>query len=352
MKTGFSKRILLVVIFTFLVVPLVFSNEMVSTVAVNGSSKYMLWAFILGGLSALSLVLGSILGILWQPNPRLTAGFTAFGAGALLAALSVELIAPTVQEFVGDKNGALLNGTTGHNSYLEFVFLISGCVLGGVAFFFLNEALNSKGGYLRKASTTISYLNHKKRNRYKIALTRLSKIKLLRSIPPSHMDVLVQHLRHTHVRAGRTLFKKGDSLTKLYLIESGEVETFRDGELLGVLKEGSLVGESALLTNEQATFNAIALTDLKLFELSFNDFNVIHKSCPELQTIIETESKHELMHDIAAGNGENSHENAQVWAKKASQQLHRTSYVPSQTEINHEAEKQTSAPLSIWLGIF
>lgn len=352
MKTGFNKRILLIVIFTFIVIPFVYSNEIASTSAVNGSSKYMLWAFILGGLSALSLVLGSILGIIWQPSPRITAAFTAFGAGALLAALSVELIAPTVQEFVGDKNGALLNGTVGHNSYLEFIFLIGGCILGGIAFFLLNEALNSKGGYLRKVSTTISYLNHKKRNRYKIALTRLSKIKLLRSIPPSHMDVLVQHLRHTHIRAGRTLFKKGDTLTKLYLIESGEVETFRDGELIGVLKEGHLVGESAMLTNEQATFNAIALSDLKLFELSFNDFNTIHKSCPELQAIIERESKQELVHDIGSGNGEKGHISAQVWAEKASQQLHRTSYLPNQTEINNEAEKHTSAPLSIWLGIF
>jgi len=100
-------------------------------------------------------------------------------------------------------------------------------------------------------------------------------------------------LRHTYVRAGRPLFKKGDTLTKLYLIESGEVETFREGELIGVLKEGSMIGETALLTHDQISFNAIALTDLKLFELTHNDFNIIHKSCPELQEIIENESKQE-----------------------------------------------------------
>jgi len=97
MRTKLGKQHLLVLLLTILFVPFAFSNTNATPVAVDGSSKYILWSFLLGGLSALSLVLGSILGIIWQPNPRITAAFTAFGAGALIAALSVELIAPTVQ---------------------------------------------------------------------------------------------------------------------------------------------------------------------------------------------------------------------------------------------------------------
>jgi len=328
-----------------------FSNNLTQIVAVDYTTKYMFWAFLLGGLSAISLVLGSALGIIWQPSPRVTAAFTAFGAGALLAALSVELIAPTVQEFV-EQSKESLAGTSGHNSSLEFIFLLGGCTLGGIAFYFLNEALNSKGGYLRKVSTTISHFNHKRRDRYHIALKRLSKIKLFRSIPPSHMDVLVQHLRHVHIHAGRSLFKEGDSITRLLIIESGEVETFQDGKLLGVLKQGSLIGELSMLSHHPAAYDAIALTELKVFELSQNDFHLIHESCPELQAIIENESKNELMQDISSHNGEKNHENARVWAQKASHHLHKTTYIPNQTEINQDAKKHGAAPLSIWLGIF
>jgi len=346
-----KKQLLVLFLLICLFSSSIFANEIAPTVDVNGTSKFMFWAFLLGGLSAISLVLGSALGLIWQPSPRVIAGFTAFGAGALLAALSVELIAPTVQEFVEQSKGSLA-GTKGHNSSLEFIFLLGGCTLGGITFYFLNEALNSKGGYLRKVSTTISHFNRKRRDRYHLALKRLSKIKLFRSIPPSHMDILVQHLRHVHVHAGRALFKEGDTIRRLYIIESGEVETYQDGKLINILKDGSIIGESAMLSHHPATYDAIALTELKMFELSQNDFHVIHESCPELQTIVENESKHELMHELNNHNGVNHHEEAKVWAHKASEHLHKTAYIPTQTEINKEAEKHGAAPLSIWLGIF
>jgi hypothetical protein len=67
--------------------------------------KFAFWALLLGGMSAISLPLGSLLGLVWQPKPKLTAAFTAFGAGALLAALSIELIAPTVMDAIGETSG-------------------------------------------------------------------------------------------------------------------------------------------------------------------------------------------------------------------------------------------------------
>lgn len=72
--------------------------------------------------------------MVWQPKPLITVAFTAFGAGALLAALSVELIAPTVMEFVNEAEGGM-HGTRGHNQSLEFAYLIGGCIAGGFLFF-------------------------------------------------------------------------------------------------------------------------------------------------------------------------------------------------------------------------
>ena len=57
--------------------------------------QYLSWAVILGALSAASLPLGSLLGLNWHPSNRIIAAFTAFGGGALIAALAVELVAPT-----------------------------------------------------------------------------------------------------------------------------------------------------------------------------------------------------------------------------------------------------------------
>ena len=73
------------------------------------SLRYLIWAVTLGGLSALSLPLGSAVGLLTSPKPQIISVLQAFGAGALIAALSVELVAPTVFA-LGEHSGAAHHG--------------------------------------------------------------------------------------------------------------------------------------------------------------------------------------------------------------------------------------------------
>ena len=53
------------------------------------SSTYVLWAVALGGLSAVSLPLGSAAGLGLRPSTGFAALLAAFGAGALIAALAL-----------------------------------------------------------------------------------------------------------------------------------------------------------------------------------------------------------------------------------------------------------------------
>lgn len=123
------------------------------------TQQYASWAFVLGCVSAVSLVLGSIAGILFNPRPSVTAAMTAFGAGALLAALSVELIAPTVMSIVGEGHG----GHTGDKEHAVYTMgaLLIGCVAGGLLFSILDEMLSNRGAFMRKVSTMIGHLNPK-----------------------------------------------------------------------------------------------------------------------------------------------------------------------------------------------
>ena len=66
--------------------------------------QFLIWAIFLGGLSAASLPLGSLLGLIWSPNNRIVGVMTAFGGGALLAALAIELVAPTALDLVHAAN--------------------------------------------------------------------------------------------------------------------------------------------------------------------------------------------------------------------------------------------------------
>ena len=74
-----------------------------------------LQAFIIGLVSACSLPLGTLTSAVWQPKDRTIAILMAFGGGALLAALSIDLVSPALE--------------AGH-----FRPLAVGCILGGLAF--------------------------------------------------------------------------------------------------------------------------------------------------------------------------------------------------------------------------
>ncbi len=124
--------------------------------------KYAIWAFVIGAFVTISLPLGAIAGLTFKPGPKMTAIFTAFGAGALMAALSVELIAPTVEEIVGHINSptGMEHGKT--HAFYTMGALLVGCIGGGFLFFTLDELINSKGGFIRKVGSTINFIRSKK----------------------------------------------------------------------------------------------------------------------------------------------------------------------------------------------
>ena len=96
-------------------------------------------AFSMGIISACSLPLGTLTTLLWRPDDRSVGVLMAFGGGALLAALTIDLV-----------GSALAKG--------EFYWLAVGCVFGGALFVALDNIVNSRGGFLRKSSTVVHYL--------------------------------------------------------------------------------------------------------------------------------------------------------------------------------------------------
>ncbi len=162
------KKILLVsaAIVVFLIVGYLMWGQTSGTAEfMHPTVKYAIWAFVIGAFVTISLPLGAIAGLTFKPGPKLTAIFTAFGAGALMAALSVELIAPTVEEIVGHiKSPTGMEGTEHGKTHAFYTMgaLIIGCIGGGVLFFTLDELINSKGGFLRKVGSTINFIKSKK----------------------------------------------------------------------------------------------------------------------------------------------------------------------------------------------
>jgi hypothetical protein len=65
------------------------------------------WEVVLGAISSLTLPLDSLVSLQTAPSARLISLLGSFGAGALIATLSVELVAPTLFELDHWRRGAL-----------------------------------------------------------------------------------------------------------------------------------------------------------------------------------------------------------------------------------------------------
>jgi len=108
----------------------------------------------------------------------------AFGGGALLAALTIDLVAPSLG--------------SGH-----FPQLSLGMFIGGAMFMLLNEAVNDYGGFLRKVSTTVYHLRAEKHSEYKRILVDVGRIDLFQVLFEREYKALVSYIRTRHCPGGR-----------------------------------------------------------------------------------------------------------------------------------------------------
>jgi CRP-like cAMP-binding protein len=321
-----------------------------SAASTGFAAKYAVWALLLGALSAISLPLGSLLGLVWRPRTGVTSALTAFGGGALLAALSVELVAPTAMAVMGHGAGGPEGDPHGGSAQGALIALLIGGLVGGVLFVALDQLVNAHGGFLRKSATTITYLARRRKQRMERMLQRLAHVEFLRSIPPEHVQMLVDYVRPAAFAPGERVFGEGDRGDRMYFIEQGEVALSRGGAEFKTLGAGDVLGEIALLTGAPRTAQAVARTHAVALALLKEDFDRVRRASPELEAAIARLASQRLEEnrqlDAAAARA------AEEWAEQAVDALRQGQSAPTPQEVRQAASEHSGAPLAIWLGIF
>ena len=195
----------------------------------------------LGALSAVSLPLGAVTARFWQPANRMLGILTAFGAGALLAAVTIGIVAPTLD---ADQAGPL----------------VAGAVVGGLVFEILNRGINARGGFLRKASTTLIYAEQRERRRRRRLLEHLERIDLLDGLPDRELDLLAEAGRIVEYPQDRLIYGRDDPAEKLRVIVRGTVQLEHpDGAR--ELSEHAVFGFRSFLAGTPHQSSAVAATD-------------------------------------------------------------------------------------------
>lgn len=311
---------------------------------ISFSWQYLTWAILLGGFSAVSLPLGSLVGIHARLRPLVISILAAFGAGALIAALSVDLVAPTV-EAISREAGLGHQG----DPHLNFFALIVGAVLGGVLFIVLDQVVNAHGGFLRKTATTLAYFSASKRRRLEKLLQEMSQCSLLQSFPSKNINTLLKKVHHHTFHDGEVLSRQGEEAHFLYIITQGKVSARIDEKPFAELGPGDVIGVLPLVTRTPYMATGLARGTVKCLALAKEDFESLRRFSPEFdQACRDLASQHlRIIYQVHTSQ----HEQAGQWAQSAQEALKMGTDIPTALELRQVKQEYQGAPLAIWLGI-
>jgi zinc transporter ZupT len=303
--------------------------------------RYVFWAVSLGGLSAASLPLGSLVGLLLQPRATLAAILAAFGAGALIAALSVELVAPTV---------AALGQPSEHGDAVPaFWALLLGAVAGGILFVLLDRLVAERGGFLRKASTAISWFTRRQYERDCAMLRELCAVPLLRALPAAEVQLLLRDVGRRVLSDEQVLFREGDPSEALYLVRNGQIELQRGGASFSSAGPRSVLGELGLVAGVPRTLAAMARGTVEVFEIQREAFERWRARCPEFDAGVRRLATQRLA-EVLEQEDQRS-EDERRWGMAAIAALNEGSVVPSPGDLRRASEQHGGAGLAVWLGM-
>ena len=291
-----------------------------------------LQAFIFGIISAASLPLGALVAHFWSPGNRVIAALMAFGGGALLAALTIDLVGEALER--------------GH-----FYPLAAGCLIGGILFVALNKLINNQGGFLRKVGTTASYLTRSKSKEYRRLFKRLSRSPLFNALPPQQIHHLAPLIERQTFKFGEALMRQGQPGERLFIIDQGQVNIIDDKQhLLARLGPDDVVGEIALLSGAAHTTSVIADGEVLTWVLQKDDFDELVRETPAFATAIMGLTQHRLK--LLGAEQALTEAQAEEWYDVAKHKVDDAISPPSASDVKEAAASFSAAPLAIWLGIF
>lgn len=297
-------------------------------------------AFMSGIISAVSLPMGAIIALMFRPSHTITSAIMAFGSGALLAAVSFELLEPALE----------------HGGIIP---LAIGFTVGAVTYVIMNGLLNPSGGSLRKGSTVAKFLREQKRDEVEELLDQLSRVEIMRGLPPEEIQGILPHVESILVPAAAVIVEAGAPDYSLYLVIAGELDVLEKGASgsaapLRQLTPGQAFGEVALLTGEPRETTVRARTEAQLLRVPKDDFDELVELSPTLGASVDRLATERLERlEISTATEAEAHLSARRWHELAMRSLR---HAALRSDVSEEkkalAQRAGAAAIGIYLGLF
>jgi CRP/FNR family transcriptional regulator, cyclic AMP receptor protein len=111
---------------------------------------------------------------------------------------------------------------------------------------------------------------------------RLKNLPLFAELDDAERAEVAEVAREMSVEAGTTLATEGDNAYELFVIESGEAEVRKGGELIRTLGAGDAFGEIGLLATGTRTASIVATTPMTLVAIFAREFKQIEARMPKV----------------------------------------------------------------------
>jgi len=105
-------------------------------------------------------------------------------------------------------------------------------------------------------------------------------VPLFAELPDGDVDRLSEVATEIELEAGAALTAEGEFGHALYIVESGTADVHRDGEVVGSVGPGDVVGEIAVLSSGRRTATVVATSPMRLIALFKRDVWVLERNAP------------------------------------------------------------------------
>lgn len=116
-----------------------------------------------------------------------------------------------------------------------------------------------------------------------IDIDYLKSIPILQNCPDSFLEKLAHNFLVESYSSGEVVLEEGSFGDSFFLVARGELEVYKNQQLIGSLREGDYFGEVALLYNVNRIATVKTRTYVVLLQLSRSHFNSLLSEMPELK---------------------------------------------------------------------
>jgi voltage-gated potassium channel len=125
-----------------------------------------------------------------------------------------------------------------------------------------------------------------------VKIAQLGELSLFAGLSPAELERAAAFGTFVDVAEGHVLCAAGTLGREVFVVVAGSVGVSRDGEMLGVVGAGAVVGESAVLSRHVRDADAVTLCDTTVLALSAAEFVSLLDAVPAVAV--------RLLSDVAA----------------------------------------------------